>query len=70
MWKTFFDYMNGTIAAIGRAQEANMKAALRGAELTSNTYARLWGLDTGDVIQADRRFKDQAWQENLPVDVM
>lgn len=70
MWKTFFDYMNGTIAAIGHAQEANMKAALWGVELTSNTFARMWGLETGDVVPTDRRFNDRVWQDNLPADVM
>jgi polyhydroxyalkanoate synthase len=70
MWKSFFDYMNGTVAAIGRAQEASMLAALRSMELTSNTYARMWGLNGKEVIQADKRFKDDAWQENLAADVM
>ena len=56
MWESFFNYMNSTVAAIGRAQEASMIAALRNMELTANTYARLWGLDTEEVIQTDRRF--------------
>ncbi len=47
-----------------------MIAALRNMELTANTYARMWGLDTEEVIQTDRRFKDDAWQENLTADVM
>ena len=70
MWKSFFDYMNGTVAAIGRAQEASLLAALRSMELTTNTYARLWGFNGEEVIQSDKRFKDDAWQNNLAADVM
>lgn len=70
MWKSFFDYMNGTVAAVGRMQEATLTAALRGAQLTNDSYARLWGLDREAVLEGDKRFEDSAWRENLPVDVL
>jgi polyhydroxyalkanoate synthase len=71
MWNQMFDWMNGTIAAIGQAQQATMLAAVRNLELTTNTYARMWGLEPKEeVLPADRRFEDDAWRENLPADVM
>ena len=70
MWKPIFDWMNGTVAAIGQAQQATMVASLRTLELATNTYSKMWGLETEDVIPADRRFDDDAWRENIAADVM
>jgi polyhydroxyalkanoate synthase len=70
MWDKMFGLMNSTVAAIGQMQQANMTAALRGMELTTNAYARLWGLPTKDVVPSDSRFKDEAWCENPVTDMM
>jgi polyhydroxyalkanoate synthase len=70
MWDKMFSLMNGTVAAIGQMQQANMSAALRGMELTTNAYARMWGLPTQEVVPSDSRFKDDAWSENPAMDVM
>ncbi len=70
MWKTMFDTMNKTVAAIGQMQQASTIAALKGMELTANTYASLYGGSSGEVVEADSRFRDEAWNENLAADVM
>jgi polyhydroxyalkanoate synthase len=69
MWKTMFDTMNKTIAAIGQMQQASTVAALRGVELTANAYSSMWGVQPKEVMSADRRFKDDAWQENQVADL-
>ncbi len=70
MWNTMFNWMSGSLATLGKAQEATLKAAARTMALTGQTYARMWGLDTEDVVSADRRFEDDAWQENPPADFL
>ena len=70
MWDKMFSLMNGTVAAIGQMQQANMSAALRGMELTTNAYARMWGLPANEVLPSDSRFRDETWSENPAVDVM
>lgn len=70
MWKTMFETMNKTVAAIGQIQQASTVAALKGMELTANTYASLWGGSTSEVVETDARFKEEAWRENLGADVM
>lgn len=70
MWKPMFEWMNGTVAAVGQAQQATVVAMLRSLELTTNTYTRMWGLESDDVLPADKRFKDDAWRENLSADVL
>jgi polyhydroxyalkanoate synthase len=62
--------MNSTLAAIGQMQQANMTAAMRGMKLTTNAYARMWGLPTEEVISTDKRFKEEAWRENPAVAMM
>jgi polyhydroxyalkanoate synthase len=62
--------MNGTVAAIGQMQQANMSAAMRGMELTANAYARMWGLPVKETQVSDSRFKHEAWSENPAADVM
>ncbi len=70
MWKTMFETMNKTVAAIGQMQQASTVAALKGLELTANTYASLWGGEAKEVVEADSRFKDDVWSENLAADAM
>ena len=69
MWKTMFETMNKTVAAIGQMQQASTVAALKGLQLTANSYASLWGSSSGGTVEADSRFKDDAWNENLAADV-
>jgi len=70
MWKTWFDTMNKTVAAIGQMQQASTIAALKGMELTTNTYASLWGIQPEEAEAEDSRFRAEAWGENLGADVM
>ncbi len=70
MWEQMFNLINGTVATIGHMQQATMLAAFRSMELTANTYARMLGADTDDVLPADSRFKDDSWRENLAADVI
>jgi polyhydroxyalkanoate synthase len=70
MWKTMFETMNKTVAAIGQMQQASTMAALRGMELTANAYGSLWGGAPKDVMLADRRFKDEAWEQNQAANLM
>ncbi len=70
MWNAMFDWMSDSLATLGKMQEANLKAATRSVQVAGNYYARLWGLETEEVITPDRRFKDEAWVENLPADVL
>lgn len=70
MWDQMFSLINGTVAAVGQMQQANMTAALRGMDLTANAFARMWGLPYREVAPLDRRFKDTAWRENPLADVI
>jgi len=70
MWQTMFETMNQTVAAIGQMQQASTMAALRGMELTANVYASMWGQKPDEVVPADRRFKDEAWDENQAANLM
>ncbi len=66
-----FRLATGTAASLWRLQQANLTAATRSVELMADTYARLWGLPAGEeVLPADRRFADAAWQENVAFDVL
>lgn len=69
MFETFFNLMNGTIAAIGKAQEASLVAASRSLELATNTYTRMLGAEIKPAIEADSRFEENAWSENPFADV-
>jgi len=70
MWKSMFETMNKTVAAVGQIQQASTMAALRGMELTANAYSSMWGNKTKNVVPADRRFIDDAWQENQGANLM
>ncbi len=70
MWDSFFNLMNNTVSMVGQAQQASLVAATRSLELAANSYARMWGVEPEQVAQADRRFEDQAWQENPYADLV
>ena len=61
-WEKTLDLANGWLTGVGKAQEATLTAATRHLELMAHTYARLWGGSTTDVLSADNRFEDAAWQ--------
>ena len=61
---------NGWMTGVGKAQQATWTAWTRHLGLMTNTYARLWGRETEDVLPADKRFQDDAWRENLAFDLM
>ena len=64
-----FQVAHGWMTGVGKAQQATWSAATRHLELMTNTYARLWGRETEDVLPADKRFEDDAWRENLAFDL-
>jgi polyhydroxyalkanoate synthase len=70
MWGQMFNWMGGTMTAIEQAQQASIQATMRTFELTANTYARFWGIKPKQVVPSDRRFRDDAWSENVPFDIM
>jgi polyhydroxyalkanoate synthase len=70
VWESMFNLMSGSFAATMKVQKASMQAAGRNMELTANTYARLWGQPADEVMPGDKRFKDDAWSENVAADAM
>ncbi|MGD8752839.1 MAG: class I poly(R)-hydroxyalkanoic acid synthase [Anaerolineales bacterium] len=69
MWTQMLDWMNGTVAAVGQAQQATLLAAARGMELTASAYTRMLGGQGEQVLPADKRFADDAWQDNPAADI-
>ena len=69
-WEKTIELANGWMSGVGKTQEATLTAATRHLALMANTYARLWGDPAEDVLPADKRFKSEAWQENLTFDLM
>jgi len=69
-WEKTLEAANAWMAGVGKTQEATMTAATRHLELMASTYARMWGSPAEDVLPADRRFKDDAWRENLAFDLV
>jgi polyhydroxyalkanoate synthase len=69
-WEKMLETMTGSLQVMWQAQQASMTATMRTMELMANTYARLWGLPTQDVVEADARFKDSAWRENPAFNVL
>ena len=51
-WEKTLELANGWMAGVGKAQEATLTAATRHLELANNTYARLWGRPSRDVLPA------------------
>jgi polyhydroxyalkanoate synthase len=65
-----FKLATGSIAAVTNAQRASIEAAMHSLELMTNSYARLWGAPPEEVLPADKRFRDEAWRENLAFDLI
>jgi polyhydroxyalkanoate synthase len=65
-----FKLATGSMAAVAHAQRASLEASMRSLELMTNSYARLWGAPREDAAPDDRRFRDEAWRENLALDVI
>jgi polyhydroxyalkanoate synthase len=70
LWGSMFNWMSGTMTAAAQIQQANMRAFAQSMELATSAYARMWGQPTEQVVPADRRFKDQAWSENMAADML
>jgi polyhydroxyalkanoate synthase len=70
MWESWFEWLNGSMAAVNRIQEANMRAFTQSMELATSAYGRLWGQPAEQVVPADRRFKGEAWSENPAADLL
>jgi polyhydroxyalkanoate synthase len=69
-WEKSLELATGWMTGVGKAQEATVAAATRHLQLMANTYARLWGQPREDVLPSDRRFRDDAWSENVAFDIM
>jgi polyhydroxyalkanoate synthase len=69
-WEKTLELANGWMMGVAKTQAATLTAATRHLELMTNTYARLWGAAPPDVIPADRRFKDESWNQNLAFDAL
>ncbi len=67
-----FKLASGSVAAMGHAQQATMEAAICTLEMMTNSYARLWGQEREEAPTepADKRFRDEAWRENLVFDMI
>ncbi len=69
-WKASLELANAWATGVSRVQHASWTAATRHLELMANSYARLWGRQSEDVVPADRRFQDDAWSENPAFDAL
>jgi polyhydroxyalkanoate synthase len=69
-WEKTLEMANAWATGASKVQEATMSAATHHVALMANTYARLWGRPAEDVVPADKRFKDTAWDENLAFDAL
>jgi polyhydroxyalkanoate synthase len=70
LWEGMFKLATGSVAAVANAQRASIEAAMHSLELMTNSYARLWGRPPEEVLPADKRFRDEAWRENLAFDLI
>ena len=69
--RTFFELGTKLFADPGRLVEAQLRLWRDQAELWQNTLTRMQGADTPPLVEpepSDRRFKDQAWSEDLLFD--
>jgi polyhydroxyalkanoate synthase len=69
--RTFFELGTKLFADPGRLVEAQLRLWRDQAELWQNTLTRMQGADTPPLLEpepSDRRFKDQAWSEDLLFD--
>jgi polyhydroxyalkanoate synthase len=69
-WEASLELANAWATGMAQAQHASWTAAARHLQLMANTSARLWGRPPADVLPADKRFRDDAWHENLAFDVL
>jgi polyhydroxyalkanoate synthase len=69
-WQATLEQANAWARGLARVQQATLTAATRHVELAGNAYARLWGVDRVDVLPADKRFRDDAWQQNPAFDAL
>jgi len=70
VWEKTIEMADAWVTGVGQAQQATMSAAARHLELMTNTYTRLWGQPSREVIPADKRFEDEAWRDNLAFDML
>jgi polyhydroxyalkanoate synthase len=70
IWEGMFKLATGSVAAAANAQRASIEASMRSLQLMTQSYARLWGQPAEEVLPADRRFRDDAWRENLAFDLI
>jgi polyhydroxyalkanoate synthase subunit PhaC len=69
--RAFFELGTKLVADPGRLVEAQLRLWREQAELWHNTLARMQGADTPPLVEperGDRRFKDEAWSEDLLFD--
>ena len=69
--RAFFELGNRLLANPGRLMEAQVRLWRDQVELWQHTLQRLHGLEAGPLVEAergDRRFKDEAWSEDLLFD--
>jgi polyhydroxyalkanoate synthase len=69
-WEKTLEMADAWATGASKAQEATMTAATRHLTLMANTYARMWGRPAEDAVPADRRFRDDVWDENLAFDAL
>jgi polyhydroxyalkanoate synthase len=70
IWEGMFKLATGSVAAVANAQRASIEASMRSLQLMTQSYARLWGQPSEEVLPADKRFQDDAWRENLAFDLI
>lgn len=66
----FLRLMTQSVAMMEETQKATFEATRRTMDLFSYAGARLWGFSPDEVIESDRRFKADAWKENLAFDLI
>jgi polyhydroxyalkanoate synthase len=69
-WKASLELANAWATGVTQVQHASWTAVSRHLELMANTTARLWGKRPADVLPADERFRDDAWEENAAFDLL
>ncbi|MGH6898806.1 MAG: PHA/PHB synthase family protein [Geminicoccaceae bacterium] len=71
--RAFFELGTRLLADPGRLVEAQVRLWRDQAELWQHTLRRMHGLEAGPLVEAergDRRFKDEAWSEDLLFDLI
>lgn len=65
-----FNLIEETMAMAKQIQDAGFQAMANNMELAATTAAKMWGLPAEEVVPADRRFKNDAWRDNLAADTL